>query len=413
VLEAYALASPDLVSQHDVAGLNVQAGERAFEILAAREIASNKLETRWFEWTGAKFTAEIPSHWPNWYADIVRRRIAAIESSREVALIESMGCKRRWESRLPEQAEKRQNSFKRRMMLDSVERHVRAEVHPVSLFQVFEAMPDLLQLSCIDPIDSKDNTYPVLAKQIEEDSVPFLQALAFGASGLEKHAAWRETWRLQRVEDPFLEQQEQLLAEHFGRAPAEQRRAREHVACWKTSDKLSKEKGLDGAAVTRLQALKERWMAIEVERQAAIGGETPPVPPKYEPKDFRSPALWRQRGKLDVPKERFISYPHCSPDGDPSLLLGWAGWNHLQRAEALVKILEARKREGWTGERLAPILLGLDELQFWLDKWHPDVAEEYQAFLEQETNQAGLTPAQVRAWTPPAAKRGRAKQQPG
>jgi hypothetical protein len=218
---------------------------------------------------------------------------------------------------------------------------------------------------------------------------------------------------LQRVEDRFLEQQEQLLTEHFGATPAEQRRAREHVACWKTSDKLSKEKGLDAAAVTRLQALKERWMAIEVERRAAIGGETPPVPPKYEPKDFRSPALWRQRGKLDVPKERFISYPHCSPDGDPSLLLGWAGWNHLQRAEALVKILEARKREGWTGERLAPILLGLDELQFWLDKWHPDVAEEYQAFLEQETNQAGLTPAQVRAWTPLAAKRGRAKQQPG
>jgi hypothetical protein len=248
---------------------------------------------------------------------------------------------------------------------------------------------------------------------LEGEAVPFVAHLRFKERGLDKHAAWRETWRLQRVEDPFLEQQEQLLVEHFGSAPAEQRRAREHVACWKTSDKLSKEKGLDGAAVTRLQALKERWMAIEVERQAAIGGETPPVPPKYEPKDFRSPALWRQRGKLDVPKERFISYPHCSPDGDPSLLLGWAGWNHLQRAEALVKILEARKREGWTGERLAPILLGLDELQFWLDKWHPDVAEEYQAFLEQETNQAGLTPAQVRAWTPLAAKRGRAKQQPG
>jgi hypothetical protein len=409
----FGLVGIDLVAEDHRAVPHIVPGERAFEILAAREVSEGILETRWFEWTDAKYTLDIPEHWPNWYADLVRRRIEAVRNIREIALIDSMGCKRRWESRIAEQVAHRESEWQRRVNLEAVEKHVRSTGSPVSLFQVFDAQPELLQLTATDPIDSEKHTFEFLAKQVEEDAVPFLKSLVLLPQGLAKHAAWQETWRLQRVEDPFLEQQEQLLAEHFGSAPAEQRRAREHVASWKTSDKLSKEKGLDAAAVTRLQALKERWMAIEVERRAAIGGETPPVPPKYEPKDFRSPALWRQRGKLDVPKERFISYPHCSPDGDPSLLLGWAGWNHLQRAEALVKILEARKREGWTGERLAPILLGLDELQFWLDKWHPDVAEEYQAFLEQETNQAGLTPAQVRAWTPPAAKRGRAKQQPG
>ena len=44
---------------------------------------------------------------------------------------------------------------------------------------------------------------------------------------------------------------------------------------------------------------------------------------------------WRLRGKLDVPKERWISYPHLQTESDPSLVVGWAGWDHLQQATAL------------------------------------------------------------------------------
>ena len=50
-----------------------------------------------------------------------------------------------------------------------------------------------------------------------------------------------------------------------------------------------------------------------------------PAPPNYTSADFVRNSYWRQRGKLDIPKERFISYPNTSPDGDDSLLLGWAG----------------------------------------------------------------------------------------
>lgn len=47
------------------------------------------------------------------------------------------------------------------------------------------------------------------------------------------------------------------------------------------------------------------------------------VPPKYTSADFVKNSYWRNRGKLDVPKERFISNPglaltetrHCSLDG--------------------------------------------------------------------------------------------------
>ena len=40
-----------------------------------------------------------------------------------------------------------------------------------------------------------------------------------------------------------------------------------------------------------------------------------PVPPKYISSDSESDC-WRLRGKLDVPKERWVSFPHCEgPDG--------------------------------------------------------------------------------------------------
>lgn len=408
VYRVFELADPSL----ELAGQEpppVAPGERAFEIVHAREVAAGLEEPTWFERHGIQAVREVPGHWPEWYRALVERRIAAIQSDRWIGLMERPENKRRWYALDLDTPRLERN---RQRALEAVESLLRSARDPLPLTVAAICEASATKEGAQDDPAGLLTTLRSAETLLEGEAVPFVAHLRFKERGLDKHQAWRETWRLQRVEDPYLEQQEQLLAEHFGSAPAEQRRAREHVACWKTSDKLSKEKGLKEAEVTRLQGLRLRWLAIEAERQRAIGGETPPVPPKYEPKDFRSPALWRQRGKLDVPKERFISYPHCSPDGDPSLLLGWAGWNHLKRAEALVQILEARKRAGWTGERLAPILLGLDELQFWLDKWHPDVAEEYQAFLEQETNQAGLTLAQVRAWTPPAKARGRKQKSP-
>ena len=46
-------------------------------------------------------------------------------------------------------------------------------------------------------------------------------------------------------------------------------------------------------------------------------------------------ALLRLRGGLDVPKERFVSFPHCARDADGSLPVLWAGYDHLARAKAI------------------------------------------------------------------------------
>ena len=88
-------------------------------------------------------------------------------------------------------------------------------------------------------------------------------------------------------------------------------------------------------------------------------GDIPP-PPKYTSADFLNATCWRLRGPLDVPKERFISYPGCSRAHDPALVVAWAGWDHLQQARALAAwYTELVEQEGWAVERLTPLLAGL------------------------------------------------------
>ncbi|GGT29206.1 hypothetical protein GCM10010271_36480 [Streptomyces kurssanovii] len=48
------------------------------------------------------------------------------------------------------------------------------------------------------------------------------------------------------------------------------------------------------------------------------------MPPKYISTDFLRPSYWKARGKLDVPKERFVSYGQTNA-ATPELY-GWPGW---------------------------------------------------------------------------------------
>ena len=99
-----------------------------------------------------------------------------------------------------------------------------------------------------------------------------------------------------------------------------------------------------------------------------------PVPPKYQSKDFLKTDCWRLRGGLDVPKERWISYPGCERGADGSLVIAWAGWNHLQQAAALAGYtMDMKDGEGWAPARLQPLLASLLELLPWLEQWHNEV----------------------------------------
>ena len=145
-----------------------------------------------------------------------------------------------------------------------------------------------------------------------------------------------------------------------------------------------------------------------------------PVPPKYGSGDFKSATFWSLRGKLDVPKERFVHFPGAERDDDPSPVLLWAGADHLQRALALAALYHDRQtNEGWPAERLVPLLAGLDELVPWLKQWHdePDPArggrrmgEYFARFVEEEARKQGASVADLRAWRPEAKRAGRRKK---
>jgi hypothetical protein len=145
------------------------------------------------------------------------------------------------------------------------------------------------------------------------------------------------------------------------------------------------------------------------------------VPKRYDLKDFRDPNIFRLRGKLDVPKERFISYPGCQSDQDGEPLYGWAGWNHLQRSQALTALYQKRKTdEAWPKERLVPLLAGLLELIPWVKQWHNEPSAEFsglrlgdyfETFLLNECHRHNLTQEDLRAWRP-SPSTGRQRRSP-
>ena len=94
-------ASPDLPQ------IQLRLGERAFEIVMARKMAGGELETTWFERHGSTPITELPAHWPAAYRQLVERRIAFIESDRNIALIEQPEYKRRWNTEPWEQQQER------------------------------------------------------------------------------------------------------------------------------------------------------------------------------------------------------------------------------------------------------------------------------------------------------------------
>jgi hypothetical protein len=144
-----------------------------------------------------------------------------------------------------------------------------------------------------------------------------------------------------------------------------------------------------------------------------------PVPPKYKSSDFSSGSFWRLRGPLDVPKERFVSYPGATLDADGTLVVTWAGYDHLQQARALAgHYLDLRDNHGWAAERLIPLQAGLAELLPWLKQWHnePDPAlgdrmgNYFDGFVQDEARAMGVTLDELRAWRPQAPVRGRRRR---
>lgn len=348
-LHPESLRLPDVTDAPELA-----LGERAFEIVLARRVAAGEVNEVWFKRHGSTPITEIPSHWPAEYQALVQKRIDVIESNRAIGMVERPEYKRRW-------ATEGWNAMRQKALkswlLDRIED--RAHWFDTSGNPTITTLARLAENLSVDEnfvsvaelYAPRQDLVKTVRELLSEEHVPFVSALRYKPSAMKKRADWEQVWELQRQEDA---------------AP----------------DEGAKRK------------IRERT----------------PMPPKYTSADFLKPSYWRARGKLDVPKERFVSYGTVNAQSPE--LYGWAGWDHLEQALALASYIQ---QTGVSGDDLVPYLAGLLELQPWLEQWYGEYdpefgaspAAEILAFRQQKQGELGLTDDALRAWRPSAASRGR------
>jgi hypothetical protein len=350
---SYGLIGEDLTYRgDDLPGLTL--GERAFEIALARKVMAGDQSTAWFTRHRSTPITEMPEHWPQGYRDLVQRRLELIESNKSIELLERPEHKRRW---LTEPWERREENALGRWLLDRLE--------DSRYWLDLQGRPSTRSVSQLADIASRDpDLISVLELWSGRKDLPVTRLL---------------TDLLEDESVPFL-------------------------AAYRLTD----------SGLRKREAWEDTWARQRREDDGESVG-TISVPPKYAPADSRKQSWWQHRGKLDVPRERFILYPDASRETDSTQLLGWAGWDHAQQALALAAVIGERESEGWDDERLVPLVAGLAELQPWVRQWHDEIDPTYQLnladYLEEQlrgrAHQVGMTLNQLRAWAPQPVRRGR------
>ncbi|MGW0489007.1 BREX-2 system adenine-specific DNA-methyltransferase PglX [Streptomyces olivaceus] len=358
----------DPASLSDTEVPHLALGQRAFEIVLKRSFDAGEADTAWFKRHGSSETAvaEVPSEWPEAYKKIVQARLELIASNKDIRLLERPEYKRRWAT---EDWSKREDAALRAWLLDAAEREElwfeeRGEYNAPRMLTVYQ-----------------------LADALRHDEDVQSVAALYAADHLKKPEASLATVLQAVIEN-------------------------EHVPY--LAALRYKESGLRKRA---------QWEQVwDQQREEDRTGEQLDIkpPPKYNGADFLRHSYWSNRGKLDVPKERFVSYPGSSSDGDPSLLLGWAGWNHRDQAEALVNLISDRaEQDGWKREdpRFVPLLAGLLEIMPWVHQWYDEYdeewgdnpAREFQTALNKGCSDRHLSEADLRGWRPEKGRGGRRK----
>jgi hypothetical protein len=380
----YGLLDADLTYHAPVPPIRL--GERAFEIALARRVATGDTTTTWFERHGSTPITEIPAHWPADYRAVVQKRLDEIANNQNIRLIEQPEYKRRWST---EPWADQQAAALKSFLLDRLERLCDfdgrmndAGTPTATLPPALVSLGDVATAARRDPLfmeaaevftgDVGFDPLALVTALVADESVPLLPSLRYKDPGLRKRHEWERVWDLQRKEDA-IDARTALDPKHP-----------QHL----TPDQAQQQK------------------------QQQVGDIA--VPPKYTSADFSKAHYWRLRGKLDVPKERFVSFPGIlGQDGTP--MIAWAGLDHLQLAKALGDFYGMVQTEygGSDDPRLVPLLANLSELLPWVRQWHPESlpdyggppADFYEQFIQDEATHRSLTLDQIRAWQPPAAPR--------
>ena len=390
LVEGAAASGPAAVSLPEGAAVDaippegIELGQRAFEIVLARRMAAGEAQSTWFERHGSTPITEVPRHWPAPYRELVERRLRRIVDDAAIRLIEQPEYKRRWNT---EPWDEQWAKAARDWLLARLEgyffegqrvRDLKGSFDPTATGFAPASRPAFTTTNQLAEIAKTDAAFQAVAEQltggpgfsvpklvrelVESASVPALPAQRYKPSGLLKRHDWEHVWELQRREDAI--------------------------------DAAEK---VDAAGITDAERA-ERKAKAAARKKAELGDI--PVPPKYGSGDFKKSVWWSLRGKLDVPKERWVSFPGAERTEDPSPVIAWAGWDHAQQARALAEYyLEAKQTYAFPPEKLKPLLAGLLELEPWLIQWHSALdpligdspANAIRGFVDAEVHALGVT----------------------
>jgi len=351
----------------------IDLGYRPFELELAEAVRDQGATTRWFEVLGANQVTAFPNDWPENLRRRFEQRREEIQQTKSIRLIEKANFKRRWEE---DTWDKRKDAACRAWLLSRLESSTYwsspSLISTSRLSDLAKGDAEFMQVSELYTVNPDFDVASLVRTLVEGASVPAMSACRYKAPGLRKRIQWERTWELQREEDAI--------------------DARTELP----------ESDPNFLLETEATSLKLRHV-----------GEIP-VPPKYTSGDFQKSSFWSLRGKLDVPKERFVSFPHCEREADPSPVVAWAGWDDLELSQAIAAYyLDMKEQEGWATERLVPLLAALQERIPWLKQWHNELdsstgvrmGEYFESFVQDEIRELELTPASIKDWSPPRRAR--------
>ncbi|MEJ7786123.1 MAG: BREX-2 system adenine-specific DNA-methyltransferase PglX [Solirubrobacteraceae bacterium] len=350
VLAAFGLLPDELAAPVQDAP-PIALGERAFEIVLARQVAAGEIETGWFERHGSTPITEVPAGWPAEYREVVERRIDLIENDADIGLIERPEHKRRW-NRAP--WEDRKRDALATLVLDALEApEVWADLRPWSTAELTDhlrrtpLLVEVLELLA----DRKDaDLGATVTRLVLEASVPHPAAQRLNEKGLTKRVIWERVWALQRAED---------RDEEVGIIPVPTKYAEgdfRSSVYWRLRGKFD--------------VPKERFVLIP---NAQRGADACAVV---------GWAGWDERG--------------------------------LARALA-GRITELREEDAADAQCVTPLLAGVLELLPWIHQWHPESDPLYagppgaffEGWLDGQLAELSITRDTLRTWRPPAPTRGR------
>ena len=344
-------------------------GHRPFEIALARHNVTCAPEERsqWFSRHGHDEVTDIPAHYSAATRARLQARLALIADNADMRLLE-------------------QPQFKRRWQMPAWDKEVAAACESWLL----DRLEDLFAPPLPDPSsdDASSAAAAAAAASAPPPGPPPPLADPRPYTLEEITAAWQRDPRVQAVADVYA----------GGR----------HTVLSLLAERLLDEHGLPDhpyriytdEGLRKLRQWQEVWRLQD--REDAGEKLKIPKPPEFAKGDFQSERYFKLRGKLNVPRERFLVFAELLP-----ARYGWNGWRDLKRALAQVESYTAVEqhptaplpRPSTDDPRRCGATLGLWESLPDVKRWVSAAEEGGLRALAEEVCQRSACPCEVvQAW---------------